>query len=1285
MVDVYDGSVMVDTTGALEVEDVRLGTNRYSNTLALSGAVSTAIGDVELGTLVQVELPTDGSLVVAKDNTVDFDTRVTTQPVYGGSPAELDIRVLGDLSKLYGDDEGIRVRVDWGDGSDIDTLTVPITADPIQAGSVLDVIASRPTEGPGRAVTSIGDVNGDKIPDLVVSEPFFFDDGGVHGRVTLWVSSEGDKYVETVSDIRGGDIAYGELLAPVGDVDGDGRGDFLVSAPKLQREVVVSADEDEGPQGDLPESRVTYEGEVYLYSGFEDAGGLEPIAKLSGGTLGEGFGTSLTGGVDVNRDDFDDFFIGSPNADGLRIESDRNVTPLEKAGEVRGYFGHDDGFSDVPTWLGSGQREGERFGASLAAGDVNGDGFGDLVVGAPGDGGDVTGRLYVFLGSGRGFSLTADQVIEAPENVDLFAETIAPAGDVNQDGLADILVVAGAGGENGVLLFRGSNRGSNRGIEEQPSIIIEGQGVILGFAQSTGAAGDVNGDGIPDVFVTAAEESSREGFFDVRTFVFFGENGALSTLPIQFGPTQTISATAVGTATLSNGPLVSSLADLNGDGLAEIVVAGDQHVQIIKSTKVEFGQTLVAQTTVEHTFDLDGEYQIQTVALGPNDSGAVDTIEQTVLFDIPEVARFVPTESGFQVLFTRPIDPSELNLYGDEVGGWPQADVSLLHHESGELIQGSMILSEDGLVLEFVQTGGRLAGGAYTATVRSAEDAFRGLNGRLLDVEGDQVGGVDFVESFEITGGGRTPILLSIDDMVRGPGQRFSSDRDDPGLVISLNQANGIYDATFVLGYDPRVFEITDVTLGPAVDPDARVVFSDRGGQLIIRVSATDGDEIGRRSLDLVYIDAVVSEDAAIGTAQVLELTNVVYNRRIAGGGDRGVHVVAFPGEATGDGRYGASDAEKILRTSIGLDEGFAAYPSLDPILVADINANGLLGTEDARAVLRESIGLDSGIPGGGAGAGALLGEGGGAGSFGESSPRIRVVAPSSVETGTRFAGSLEGEDAAAINSLELTMDFDSEVFTAESTTLASGELLDGALFESYVDATTGEVRLAAVSLGGITGSGTIAELDLAVRYTATEGPTVIDLTSALLDDGASTPLPTPTSGLDTSDMIIDVVVANRPPIVEEIGTITARVGERFDLQIVAEDPDGDDDQLYYYFEGGFLGTWFGATIEPTTGFISWTPSYLHDGLSETVNIVVEDAGSPTAVTTISVDFEVESDAYGSWSYYSTYETSTFDPVYSGSYSYPSYYYPTYYDPYESSSSSSWLYSSTDDLYYETY
>jgi hypothetical protein len=139
-------------------------------------------------------------------------------------------------------------------------------------------------------------------------------------------------------------------------------------------------------------------------------------------------GQSVASAGDVNGDGYADLGVGAPSN--------------SSTGKVYVYHGSASGLIASANWSAVGEDIGNIFGFSVAtAGDVNGDGFSDLAVGGPGYNGD-TGKAYVYHGSPSGLSLTPDWSAVGEANGNFFGESVASAGDVNGDGYSDLAVGA---------------------------------------------------------------------------------------------------------------------------------------------------------------------------------------------------------------------------------------------------------------------------------------------------------------------------------------------------------------------------------------------------------------------------------------------------------------------------------------------------------------------------------------------------------------------------------------------------------------------------------------------------------------------------------------------------------------------------------------------------------------------------------------------------------------------------------------------------------------------------
>ena len=218
-----------------------------------------------------------------------------------------------------------------------------------------------------------------------------------------------------------------------------------------------------------------------------------------------------------------------------------------------------------------------EFGFSIAAGDINHDGYSDVVVGAPYHPNSgvppgmpqVLGQVFVYFGSPAGLSTTADQVLTP--NVLIggthwFGYSLSIVGDVNGDGYADVIIGAPAfthsqANEGAIYLYYGSSTG----LVVNTALVFEGNVAGAQYGYAVAGAGDVDGDGYADVLVGAPFYGSGE---------FTVEEGYASVLR---GSIEGISVTFWGIyggyAGAHLGSDLAGVGDINGDGLADFAVA----------------------------------------------------------------------------------------------------------------------------------------------------------------------------------------------------------------------------------------------------------------------------------------------------------------------------------------------------------------------------------------------------------------------------------------------------------------------------------------------------------------------------------------------------------------------------------------------------------------------------------------------------------------------------------------------------------------------------------------
>ncbi len=354
---------------------------------------------------------------------------------------------------------------------------------------------------------------------------------------------------------------FGQSVATAGDVNGDGYSDLIVGAP-------------------LFDNGQFNEGVAFAYLGGPGGPPVLPDWSFESDELEAEFGHVVATAGDLDGDGYGDVVVGAPQFSGL----------FNREGRAYAFLGSASGLGLTPAWTDEGGQGGPivgaEFGYSVAtAGDVDGDGFSDLIVGCrrctlstPSQ-----GRAFVYRGSNSGPSPDADWTYEGAQENAFLGHSVGTAGDVNGDGFSDVIVGSylfsnGQTGEGLALVFHGSAGG----LPPAANWIREGNLESAGFGISVHTAGDVNADGYSDVIV-GAYQYSNGSLFEGAAYVFAGGAGGLGASPIW---------QAEGDQTSANfGWAVSTVGDVDSDGFADIVVGARFH---------DNGQTDEGRATVYH-------------------------------------------------------------------------------------------------------------------------------------------------------------------------------------------------------------------------------------------------------------------------------------------------------------------------------------------------------------------------------------------------------------------------------------------------------------------------------------------------------------------------------------------------------------------------------------------------------------------------------------------------------------------------------------------------------------
>lgn len=400
----------------------------------------------------------------------------------------------------------------------------------------------------GISVSTAGDVNGDGYSDVLVGAPRYDAGQTDEGRVFLYLGStwglESIPAWEAESDLA--DAWFGASVATAGDVNGDGYGDALVGAPSCAA-------------GDPAD------GWAYLYLGSSSGLGDAPVWQAECDQEHVDFGGSVATAGDVNGDGYSDLLVGVP-----RYSADQ-----EREGRVYLYWGMALDLGNDPAWQAEGDQDGAWFGYSVSgAGDVNGDGFGDVLVGALLHDGDQTdgGRVDAFLGSATGLASSSAWHVEGDQSEAEFGCWVSTAGDVNGDGYSDVLI--GARWYNAGEVWQGRaylHLGSASGLESAIAWQDEGEQAGAEFGCCVSSAGDVNGDGYSDVLV-GARSHDIDAIDEGRAYLYLGSSAGLGGDPVW---------QAEGDQEWGYfGYSVSTAGDVNGDGYSDAVIGEPGYVVI---------------------------------------------------------------------------------------------------------------------------------------------------------------------------------------------------------------------------------------------------------------------------------------------------------------------------------------------------------------------------------------------------------------------------------------------------------------------------------------------------------------------------------------------------------------------------------------------------------------------------------------------------------------------------------------------------------------------------------
>ncbi|PTU31036.1 FG-GAP-like repeat-containing protein [Stenotrophobium rhamnosiphilum] len=429
----------------------------------------------------------------------------------------------------------------------------PLWTMPPSADTTLNGLAAG--DSFGYSVASAGDVNGDGFDDVIIGA---YGRGSFAGSAYLFLGSATGLSTTIYQTFVGSapEDLFGVSVAAAGDVNRDGYADVLIGAS--------------GTNG--------LTGSAYLYLG--SATGFMSLGQsFNGVAMKDRFGEEVASVGDVNGDGYVDFIIGAPGRNNFNGSANLYLGSASGTMVASNIYNGEGGFSN--------------FGASVAsAGDVNGDGISDVIIGAYGYS-NFKGRAYLYLGSTTGLSLVADQTFDGSADGDLFGDPVAPVGDVNDDGFADVII--SAIGNNSRTGSASLYLGSAGGLTLAQTFV--GTAPFDGLGTNVASAGDVNHDGYADFLISAV----YAGFFGAlpadhvdHVYLYLGSAGVTPA---------SVDLTFNGLAAADRFGRGLAAADVNGDSFVDLLIGASGTNASAGSVNVYLNLAQINAPATQHFVD----------------------------------------------------------------------------------------------------------------------------------------------------------------------------------------------------------------------------------------------------------------------------------------------------------------------------------------------------------------------------------------------------------------------------------------------------------------------------------------------------------------------------------------------------------------------------------------------------------------------------------------------------------------------------------------------------------
>jgi autotransporter-associated beta strand protein len=519
----------------------------------------------------------------------------------------------------------------------------------------------------------------------------------------------------------------------------------------------------------------------------------------------------------------------------------------------------------------------------------------------------------------------------------------------------------------------------------------------------------------------------------------------------------------------------------------------------------------------------------QTITVKDTSNNTINGTSSAITTRGLEVSSVTVMPYGFNITFNKAFNASVLNLYDGGSNLLGPSDLVLTGANTGGLgvpgvLEGSVVVTSP-TTLTFLYTFGVMPDDNYTLVLRSAANAFVDNAGVSLDGNNSGVPGTNYTTSFS-TSFNANDVGLVVGSFARGPAQTVSLVVPGsspsiyyPGLPIQLTDGNNATSASFTLTYNTALLTISGAipdSSGAYPSAPAGSTFS-RTSHTVVSGIATDvfafhangSVASGNGAVTIGELQATIPNTAnqtIYKAKQVLTVSGVTGLGSLPLVGASAIQVVGYPADASGDGAYAGTDGSLTGRVAGGQDTGFAAWPLVDPVVLADLAGEGQVTATDASqvaqvAVHRPNLPNITPIP-----AGAQVAPSTAPDPLLSLPTGLRVSANGTVSVPVNL-DEARPAGSTGLTEATLALRFDPSVFTVSGSDIQLGSIPQGGngwTLTSSVNDVTGQIGITLSSLTPITSNvaGSLVTIDFHAQPGAAVGTSSIQLAATVDPSG---------------------------------------------------------------------------------------------------------------------------------------------------------------------------------------